>query len=650
MSILDIVSRVLVSYKGDTTDLKAKIKELKGEEKALAAVRLKGIEDSNKATDGMVKRIGEYGKALQTVSAIATRALEFEREAVRNTQLVYAAKGLDIEKLRVASHGLVNETQLLTDAARLSNGMIKASADEMASAERAIVSFTRKGFEQAKAHDAVLAAVTLLKTDGLDDLGIHIDKSGLSMDKATDRAKIYQRVMLELAKAGGGVKDGQDVAGEGVEAAAVSMDDSFTKLRVAIGQMVISLTPMITKLAEAVAWIAKLANMKDVGASNDGQDANSWDNVMRRNYNLTHSDADTEARYGPVIRTRTPAEQAMIDQTADLRKQLAARKAARAALDLPGALSGGLSAIGRGAGMLGQLVDNTAYGIGDDFNKALASTQAGKERAKQLAETAKRLADAVATTVTDALVEQLAAEIESDSIARRTASVNSDVAAFKPKSGWDRNVNSALGKFYGAGGESSKREAVWSGDNAKAYGDFQDRNRESFLERTFGKKEEFDQYRELFGTLTGAVTAAYAAWVDGSMSAGDAAKLFLKQSLAALGQRMLIRGLEEFAEGVASLAIPGGQASATAHFTSAALFGAGAAAAGLASKAISAPGGGSSSAPNVSGSAGSRNNGGPSGATIVIGDSFADDSPRMRGIRARELVDRALGSGGGRNE
>jgi hypothetical protein len=178
-------------------------------------------------------------------------------------------------------------------------------------------------------------------------------------------------------------------------------------------------------------------------------------------------------------------------------------------------------------------------------------------------------------------------------------------------------------------------------------------NAQTFLESAFGKKEEFSLYQTLFKSLTGSITSAYKAWVDGSISAAQAAKMVLKESLASLGEESAVKSLYELAAGFASLALgPIGGVSASQHFTASAIYGAVAIASGAASRAIGKPGGGGSaggpSAPNVSGS-GSNDNGSqkPSGGVIVVGDSFADDSYFMRSLKAKRLVKLATGNGGG---
>lgn len=663
MGVLDISAKVAVAYKADISDMKAKLKELEGAEKALAEQQIKTAEARNKSIDGGVKSLAELGLAINAASSIMSGLMETQAAASEHARLSYAAQGVDIDKLKVASHGLATETELLGDASKFNNGMIAMTSDQMGVAEKAIVSFTRKGFEHAKAHEAILKAVTTLKVDGLDDLGIHIDKSGLSMDSGKDRAILYKRVMDGLAKSSLDVKDGEDLKSEAFEKSGVSLKDSFDKMKVAIGELAESMAPLLEGLAKAVSLVAEL-----VKSAKDYAKKNPLGFVM----------AFTGGGAGQVV-----GEQ--LDAMGNAGMMTGKNFARGLASGLTGVDPLGNEAPdGDVAGYVGGKYSSTAplnhgesvidLGKGKDAGGGLSADQQ-----KKLDDAAKALASATLKSVTDDLVKQLEDEQTklaeeygpafvnrygelTDSMAVRQFSNGSSTsnAALKglngvdkygARGGFDSDVDKSLKQFYGKGGEESRRDAIYEKGKNQEYSNYQE---QSFLEKTFGKKEEFEAYQELFQGLTGTITAAYGAWVSGSMSGGQAAKLFLKQTLEALGSRMAVRGIEELAEGVASLALgPIGGVSAAAHFASAALFGAGAVAAGVASKSIGGAsahgggggGGGSAPAPNVSGGS-SGNSNAPTGPVIVVGDSFADDSPRMRQVRAKALVAKALGGGG----
>ncbi|HEY9466582.1 MAG TPA: hypothetical protein VIR54_25985, partial [Vicinamibacterales bacterium] len=181
--------------------------------------------------------------------------------------------------------------------------------------------------------------------------------------------------------------------------------------------------------------------------------------------------------------------------------------------------------------------------------------------------------------------------------------------------------------------------------------DAQSQKRESFLESLFGKPEEFNVYQQLFEGVTNGVSSTYEAIVTGSEPAGKAFKKAIGEQMLAIGKSEAVLAIKEAAWAVGELAtgnIPG----ATAHATSAAQHAAAALAAGVVAHELGA--GGSSSAPAKSGgSAGTSASGGTGSgapqqkqAVIVIGEAFANDTPRMRQLKAKQLVDRAYGSAG----
>ena len=100
--------------------------------------------------------------------------------------------------------------------------------------------------------------------------------------------------------------------------------------------------------------------------------------------------------------------------------------------------------------------------------------------------------------------------------------------------------------------------------------------------------------------------------------------------------------------GVASLALgPIGGVSAAAHFKAAAMFEAGAIAAGVVAHELGSGGGAGAGARPGGGvpTGGSAGGGNGSHAVIVYSDNFADDTARNRQRKAKRLVDQALGTG-----
>jgi hypothetical protein len=172
----------------------------------------------------------------------------------------------------------------------------------------------------------------------------------------------------------------------------------------------------------------------------------------------------------------------------------------------------------------------------------------------------------------------------------------------------------------------------------------QEQRKTSFLESTFGKLEDFDAYATAFQSLTGAVSAGLNAWIDGSASAGQAIKQFLSDALQGLATQMAVEALKHGAYALGSLAF-GDVRGAGQHAAAAAAFTAAAAAAAVGARSL---GSGGASTPASSGGR-SLPNGGSTGSTsgvpehstinyIIVGDSYADDSPRKKQRKAERIV------------
>jgi hypothetical protein len=185
----------------------------------------------------------------------------------------------------------------------------------------------------------------------------------------------------------------------------------------------------------------------------------------------------------------------------------------------------------------------------------------------------------------------------------------------------------------------------------------------SLLEKVFGKIDDFQQYKAVMDTaqatwnsLTAGVGAGYEAMVTGSQSFGKAFKHAMGDSLLASGKQMQIEAIKEGAMGVASLALgPIGGASAGQHFAAAALFEAGAIAAGVAAHELGAGGGtgsaggkgGAGSVPSVANS----NAPAPAPTTrevVIVDDPFAAPTTRQRANNIDRALRAAVGNSGTR--
>lgn len=218
---------------------------------------------------------------------------------------------------------------------------------------------------------------------------------------------------------------------------------------------------------------------------------------------------------------------------------------------------------------------------------------------------------------------------------------------------------------WGAAKESLSASSQALVQAQEAVANLQRDRQQSLLEAAFGPIEQVDLYKQAFESLGGvfqsfsaAAAAGYESIVSGSGSASAAIKKVFADSMMTLGKSSLVEGLKQAALGVGALAAYN-YPEAALHFKSAALHGAVALAAGVAANAAGVGSSGGASVGGPSGSSSSArsvgNYGGgptPGGDRIIVvqGDSFSEDSPRMRQLRAERIVNRAFGSSGVSNK
>ena len=176
---------------------------------------------------------------------------------------------------------------------------------------------------------------------------------------------------------------------------------------------------------------------------------------------------------------------------------------------------------------------------------------------------------------------------------------------------------------------------------------------DSLLKTLFGDYEEFGLYQfgmeqlgSAFSTLTSGLQAGFGAWIDGSKSAGAAFKAVLAESLKASATEMLGEGTKHGAYALGSLAFQRWDKAAMHGKAAAAHFAGAAALGGMAKLAHNAGWAGSTGGGGAASPGAPRSGGGGSAESspdriIVVGDHFAEQTPRARAQTARNLVSRA---------
>jgi hypothetical protein len=578
--MLEWASRAIVQFKADTSDLERGLKKLTGLEKEHAQAQLDAAKQRNQGYDDWVKKLGNANQALE----LAGRAINVARDAFNsyadNLRLKAAAGNVSIERLKAASMGLRTEHELLSFAAQTQNGAFKLNQQQMETAQKAMVALTRAGFDQEEVTKKVTEALVKANGGGLDDFGIKVRSGKTDVEN-------FNIVMEELAKKAAGVDSSTGTAAEGVQRMGVTMADAVDSMTNSLGDLVAALSPLLIGLAKGVELIAEIAKYGLGSVPGIG-------------------DLDALAK----------KRQDMIDR-------LLGKKPAEAPRQVVNAHD---------------RWNEDGLGTVDEGTLLTASTRWQQEVAKrQAAAKAKRAAT----------WEQSGASVTGTDTVGRPIGFGSTMYGAAADTNQYDEYGRALGLDVGSPLQANY-DALTKGWQDKVAA--QQEKKQTFLEGTFGKLEDFNLYATAFSTLTGGVTTAMDAWITGSVSAGQAVRKFLADSLKSLASQMAVEALKHGAYAIGSLAF-GDVRGAGQHAAAAAAFGGAAAAAAVASKSLggggapqSATASGGSAASTTGGSGGA---GAPSGSSsrpvyVLVGDSFSEDSPRMRASRAQAAMERAL--------
>jgi hypothetical protein len=608
-----VISQILSVFKADTSDMKTKIRELSGEENKLAQEELKHAEQRNRGMEDWIKGIGKATAVLGGLGAAGALAFSGIKAAGEEARLEMAAGAVNVDKLDSAFGGLVSRMDLLKFASqgqRGELGRLKLGHQEMQNVletvGRATMALTRAGFDQDEVQQKLLQSVVKLKDEGLDDLG-------LKFQEGSTQSETLSNMMTELNRVIGENSNLVETNADRVQKLSVAWDNAKQSFLSYIGA-----TLDVDALKEGKGGLFDAANALTFGyagtvlENRKTQEANASGGARDAAMSDIGSSTDENGNYvGPVDPWAAPAGPSITDY-------------------------GKLKAT-----------------VGD----AVDTLKKRQDRAKKLAEAAKKAAEEYAKAA-----EAMRAEREGRSILRSATYGGVTATGGTASTSLGSAADSAQYDEYGVeqtlGAQinqiESDRQRMLTEDWQKRLGE-QRAEKSSFLESTFGKIDEFNAYHEAFSMLTGGVTTAMDAWITGSMSAGQAVKKFIADSLKALASQMAVEALKHGAYALGSLAF-GDYRGAAQHGQAAAAFGVAAVAAGAAAKSMGGSGasgaGASSGGGSASASGGTQGNGGDGkdkgGGThtpiIVYGDSFADDSPRMRQLRAERLVKQATGS------
>jgi hypothetical protein len=614
MSITSLISNVLTVYQADTADMRSKLKELEGDERRMQEQAIAGAEARNKALDGWIDKLNDAQKVLSLV----TQAVKFGGEAMelygKQLDLQATAAGVSLDGLSKAAGGVKTNMQLLSEAAIFTKSPFKLTQTQMEDLESAMHALEERGFEQRQVWEAFDNFISKGASRSLEQFGIIIDKTGLAMDEhgvkvdtLAQRTELFTRAQKALTSV---TREGRDATADQadeIKQITTKWANMWDELKIGVAKVVVEMKPLLELLTQVLGVIGEMSKvmLKDISSNTPwhiaaGFTVGEHEQQAAFMNNLVHAlgagmkgDLNyqgDQAAIGGFFGSVADQKLKKHETTAEELKKAAEEALNAAAIDI-------LRSVTQNEGS-NLARSSSGYLLGKQFHRS-----GGGFGQLQAAD----------TTVYD----EYGAPISMDDLM---------------KSIHPSNVNDEYSKYLEHQGAHSK----------------------SLLEKTFGSVDEFHVYKELFNSLTGAVNASMTAWIDGSMSAGEAFKKFVADALKGLASQMLVESLKNAAYAIASL-VPGptfNPAAAAGYAIAAGEFAAGAAVAGVLAHELggSAPSGSGRGAGAGAAPVGGSGYGGgamqPSSATIVISDPFANDSARMKRLEAERIVGRALGRNG----
>lgn len=652
MGLGDIVSTVLTRYKADTSDQKAAIRSLRGEQKKAAQEQLAEMDRENKGIDSQIAMYSKIAVGIGAAVGAYKVAQAAANAYLEDVRLESAAAGINIDRLRAATHGLVETDHLLAFAGKAKSGMWKLNEQQMETVLKGAMALRKTlGVELQPTIEALTEALTKGSSRALKEFGI----------SANGPQEALRQLGLVAARAGSDVT----MAGDSWIKANTAMADGVDDLKGAFGSLVVELAPVTSALGSAVGLVADLiGGLKKIGylkfisqplATVANAVTPGWNDNLLDKAKAMKRPGWTEmgASWRPDPRdTMAAVDAAARAQAEDAQAQTQARDDQRLAFN-----------------KWTNAVKQTFGDLGEDFVEGLVELTAEQKKRN---ETAKRAAETAAREyqkTIEAAAGGLNAFLQQQADAFASAGqglAGGAQAAFKQQQGFkpvDEQIgNAATINAALAEAQTAADKLLGVAQNLNAEHEAATDRRQSMISAIFGSPEEFNgalmaaqQLGAAFDIMGQAGAAAVDAWITGQGSMGKSFAMAAAEGLRALAKQAAVHALMEAALGLASLALgPIGGVSAGAHFAAAAAFGGVAIAAGVGAKAIgsstgqwskpaAAPSAGSSgSAPNVLGKGGASSEGARGGDVVVL---LGRDFLGLTDLEQRDLVRKAVREG-----
>jgi len=622
-------AKVLLSIKADASQAKAEIRSLRGVEKQAAQERINEMASQEAKLDSQIARWGKVAVAIGAAAGAYKIAQNAANAYLEDLKLEAAAAGANIDKLKVATAGLVEEDKLLEFAGKSLNGMWALSQKEMEAVAKGGLALRKQfGKDLPEVLDQLGEAVAKGATRPLKEYGI----------AAKDKAGLIKELAGRWQELGGNAT----VAGDDIRRAQTSMADSVDELQGKLGEMVVALSPVIDAMAALVGWLADAISGLDRFASSMGG--------------------------GKLFQgENTPAFIEASAQVGQIDKQIANR---RALLAKRGTESGGTVYTG-GYGVVREEVPLFSKYY-EDIEHEIQQLEADRERAKARAAQALQKYKGGLATPPKTKDRERGADGRFE-LNYTEADGFSGYGSLSAKMAADAGTVGVtdIGKAESYKPFDAERERWFSDDDAAILAELREETQrfreeqekiaalktETKFSQVFGTAEEFDATNHAlstmastFGVLQDAAGSAYDSIISGSGLSAAAMKKIVAQGIAALGKENFIRGLGEAAHALAALAW-GNFPKAAAHGAAAGQYFAVAAAAGVAANVL---GYGDAATPSPpagrigGGRAMSAGSGGGASVTrhvtVILGGGFDNMTERERNARFARAVKRGMGA------
>jgi hypothetical protein len=234
--------KALITVKADTSQAKAEMRSLRGEERKRHQALLDEMGAQNRKIDEQIAFWGKMAIGVGATVAAFKLAQVAAKSYLEDVRLESAAAGANLGGLQRATRGLVEADTLLAFAGKSMNGVWKLNQAEMETVLNGAMALRKTmGVELQPTVEALTEAIAKGNTRSLKEFGI----------EAKDKQGVLKALGGAWAKTGGDVA----LAGDEFVAANVAVTDSFDDIKGKLGEMVLSLAPAIDALGVFVGLV-----------------------------------------------------------------------------------------------------------------------------------------------------------------------------------------------------------------------------------------------------------------------------------------------------------------------------------------------------------------------------------------------------------